>query len=90
MAVIDTPVHERTKTGADWHPACWNKTRTRNPYLVKDGFKLVYDGGKYESMQMWKLIDDVGSFECRSDCPECIGCDHYDTAYVEMVKRKGK
>ena len=91
MAVLDSEVHALTKTGAGWHPGCWNKPRTRNPSLVKDGFRFVYDGsGHYESVQMWKMTPDVGSPECRSDCPECIGCDHYDTSHVEMVMRLGK
>ena len=90
MAVLNHDIHPSTQRGADHKPACYNKPRTRNPYLVKDGWRFVYDGsGHYESVQMWKVIDDTGSLECRSDCAECVGCEHFDTSYVDRIKKEG-
>lgn len=78
MPVEDKPVLPANSIGADWNPGCWNKPRTRNPYQVKNGFKLVQIAkDKYEGVQMFKTIPSVNSLECHSDCPECVGCDHY-------------
>lgn len=90
MAVIETPVHELTKTGADWHPGCYNKPRTRKDLIVKAGFRLIPDGkGVCIGEQLFKTIPDFGSLECRSDCPECVGCQHFDMSYVNLVKKEG-
>ena len=81
MPVQDHPTDPRTKIGADHRAGCWNLPRTREPYPVKTGFKLIWHGfGSYESVQMFTLVKDTGSLPCMYDqatAPDhCEGCRH--------------
>lgn len=83
MPVEDHPVHPST-IRTNPHPGCWNQPRSREPYLVKDGFTLSYVGaGRYEAIQRFKTIPDPLSLECRYDQhlgpEECEGCQHINT-----------
>lgn len=90
MAVLNHDVHPSTQRGADHKPACYNKPRTRKPLIVPAGYRLIPDGnGIYVAEKMFKTIADFGSLECRSDCAECVGCEHFDTSYVDRIKKEG-
>jgi hypothetical protein len=90
MPVEEHQIHPSTQRGADHKPACYNKPRTRNPLIVKAGFRMIDEGnGHYTSEQLWKTIPDTGSLECRSDCAECVGCEHFDTSYVDRINKEG-
>lgn len=77
MPVEDHPIHPSTIRGSNHKNGCWNQPRSRNPYLVKDGF---HEDGR----QRFVLIDDVGSLECKNDGKVgkegdqkyCDGCQH--------------
>lgn len=98
--VEDHPVHHSTKVGSGFRYGCHGKPRQRKTYQVKNGFVLIHvGGGRYESVQMWKTIDDFGSIECRydgghyakQDDPACEGCQHYKTSeYVKRIMENGK
>mgnify|MGYP000426815691 CR=1 FL=1 len=87
MPVEDHEIHPMTRVGSDFRYGCHDKPRRRLKYQVKNGFKLIHAGaGNYESVQMWKTIEDVGSIDCHTDKhdfalgkpdPACEGCKHY-------------
>lgn len=81
MAVIEHPVNERTKIGADHRYACHNRPAEFKP-ICESKF----------SCETWPFSN---SHECRFDLsptdPGCTGCEHRGRGeqYDQMVRANG-
>jgi len=68
MPVIDHPIHEKTRFGADFRYGCHNRP---------DEYKMVVTGAECFGSQQWPFAN---SHECRFDLSAtddaCQGCKH--------------
>lgn len=92
MPVADHEVHPSTAIGADWRYGCWNRERTRNSYLAKDGHIELHS---FATLQCWRLQEDTSSLECRHDKSLtdrwCEGCKHAGSGekYAQTIAASG-
>lgn len=83
MAVLDHPVHERTRQNEDARYGCWNRPHN---------FRPVVHGADCFGTQIFPFRM---SNECRFDLSEtdakCEGCQHVGSgaAYDRMVRTRG-
>lgn len=89
MPVLDHPVHEKTRVGADFKYRCNNRRHFASGYYAPE--RVYGFDGLFTVELRW--IPHRMSTECRYDLPAtdpgCTGCKHANPAYVQALMQSG-